>query len=365
VLLGPRQVGKTTLALEIGRQIDSVYLDLEDPADLRKLSDPRHYFGQMLGRLIVIDEVQRMPELFPVIRSQIDRNRRAGYRFSQFLLLGSASKDLWQQSSESLAGRVAYRELPPFMLGEVPVSQMNRLWLNGGFPEAWLAPQYSLEWRQDFIRTYLERDIPALGVRVPATILGRFWRMLAHNHGQLFNASQIGGSLGVKGQMASRYLDIMLDLMLVRSLPAWHSNVGKRLIKSPKVYVRDSGILHALLEIADIDQLLGHPITGASWEGMVIEHLITAAPRHTAASFYRTRAGAEIDLVLSRGDDVWAVEIKRNTAPTLYRGYHHACEDIQPKRKLLVYPGDDEYQLKDGTIVCSLESALAAVRVLD
>ena len=208
MLLGPRQVGKTTLALEIGRQIDSVYLHLEDPADLRKLSDPRHYLGQKLGRLIVIDEVQRMPELFPVIRSQIDRNRRAGYRFSQFLLLGSASKDLWQQSSESLAGRVAYRELPPFMLGEVPVSQMNRLWLNGGFPEAWLAPQYSLEWRQDFIRTYLERDIPALGVRVPATILGRFWRMLAHNHGQLFNASQIGGSLGVKGQMASRYLDI-------------------------------------------------------------------------------------------------------------------------------------------------------------
>jgi predicted AAA+ superfamily ATPase len=364
VLLGPRQVGKTTLAIEISQKIESVYLDLEDPADLRKLADPGHYFGQMQGKLIVIDEVQRMPELFPVIRSQIDRNRRAGYRFGQFLLLGSAANDLLQQTSESLAGRVAYRELAPLMLGEVPADQLNRLWTNGGFPEAWLDPDHSLEWRDDFIRTYLERDIPALGIRIPATTLGRFWQMLAHNHGQLFNASQIGGSLGVKGQMASRYLDILLDLMLVRRLPAWHTNVGKRLIKSPKVYIRDSGILHALLGIADNDDLLGHPIAGASWEGMVIEHLIASAPRNTAASFYRTRAGAEIDLLLSRGNDVWTVEIKRNTAPTLTRGYYHACEDIQPKRKLLIYPGNEQYELKDGTLVSSLESALNAIRAL-
>ena len=358
MLLGPRQVGKTTLALEVGADLASVYLDLEAPSDMRKLEDAEFYFGQMSDKLIIIDEVQRAPELFQVIRSQIDRNRRAGRKASQFLLLGSASNDLLRQSSESLAGRVSYQELFPFSLTETGADSLNHLWLRGGFPESFLEVETSFDWRRDFIRTYLERDIPALGLRIPEETLRRFWTMLAHHQSQLFNASQIGGSLGVKGQTASRYLDIMADLMLVRRLAPWHGNVGKRLVKSPKVYVRDSGILHALLGLQTLDDVLGHPVAGPSWEGFVIENLIAVAPPQTEAHFYRTQAGAEIDLLLTVQGELWAIEIKRNTAPSVSKGFHVASEDLKPARRYVIYPGQDTYALKDGIAVTPLSAVI-------
>jgi predicted AAA+ superfamily ATPase len=358
VLIGPRQVGKTTLALTIGADVNSVYLDLEQPGDLQRLADPGFYFEQHRERLIIIDEVQRLPELFQVLRSQIDKNRRAGHRFGQFLLLGSASNELLNQSSESLAGRAAYRELHPLDLREVGPSKIRELWLRGGFAESFLEHEHSFVWRQDFIRTYLERDIPALGSRVPAATLRRFWTMLAHQQGQLFNASRIGGSLDVAGQTASRYLDMMVDLMLVRRLQPWHANVGKRLVKSPKTYIRDAGILHCLLNIQHFDDLLGHPIIGSSWEGFVIENILSVAPQESAAYFYRTAAGAEIDLVLDMGGMLWAIEIKRTTAPKPGKGYYHACEDIRPAARWLVYAGDEQYKLRDGTTVLPLSNMM-------
>lgn len=249
-LLGPRQVGKTTLAHQLSDKLESIYIDLEDPRDIQKLGDPSYYFDQYADRLIIIDEVQRRPDLFPILRSQIDRNRRNGHTFAQFLLLGSASNELLNQSSESLAGRISYQELFPLNLLEVGEKNEGALWLRGGFPESYIHTDNDLSWRLDFIRTYLERDIPMLGMRVPAETLQRFWTMLAHNQGQLFNAAQMAGSLGISGQSASRYLDLMVDLMLVRKLRPWHANTKKRLVKSAKTYVRDSGIVHALLNIS-------------------------------------------------------------------------------------------------------------------
>ncbi len=354
VLLGPRQVGKTTLAHELAENFTSVYLDLEEPGDILKLADPRFYFEQNRQKLIIIDEVQRMPELFQALRGQIDRNRKSGHRSGQFLLLGSASNELLNQSSESLAGRVSYLELYPFNVLEVGSDHLNDLWLNGGFPDSFLAPDFSFQWRHDFIRTYLERDIPMLGSRVPDETLRRFWTMLAHNQGQMFNASRIGGSLGVSGQTTSRYLDLLVDLMLVRRLQPWYANVGKRLVKSPKTYIRDSGILHSLLNIQTLDDLLGHPVLGSSWEGLVIENLLSVAPPGTQAFFYRTAAGAEIDLVLDFGSQLWAIEVKRTTAPRLTKGFHHACDDIRPTAKWVVYAGEEEYKLREEITVLPL-----------
>ncbi len=362
VLIGPRQVGKTTLAQAVASEFSAVYLDLEAPSDARKIEDPEFYFHNYQDKLIVIDEVQRRPDLFQVIRSQIDQNRRAGRRHGQFLLLGSASNDLLRQSSESLAGRVSYQELFPFDVLEVGSENASSLWLRGGFPDAWLEPDGSLDWRLDFIRTYLERDVPALGLRIPAETLRRFWTMLAHHQGQLFNASRIGASLGVKGQTASRYLDLMSDLMLVRRLRPWHTNVGKRLVKSPKTYVRDAGILHALLNLRRLDDVLGHPVAGASWEGFVIENLIAASQPGVDAHFYRTQAGAEIDLLLQVGSERWAIEIKRNSAPSVSRGFHNACEDLQPDRKWVIYPGEAEYELKDAIVVAPLGVVMEQIR---
>lgn len=357
-ILGPRQVGKTTLALETARDTDSIYIDLELPGDSQKLDDPEFYFEQHVGKLIVIDEIQRKPELFRVLRSQIDRNRRAGHRNAQFLLLGSASNELLNQTSESLAGRISYQELYPFNILEVGSENLTRLWLNGGFPDSFIQIQGSKEWRQDFIRTYLERDIPMLGSRIPAETLRRFWTMLGHNQGQLFNASQIGGSLGASGQTVSRYLDLMVDLMLVRRLQPWHSNVGKRLVKSPKTYIRDTGLLHTLLNIASTDDLLGHPILGASFEGFVIENILSVLPPQTEAYFYRTAAGAEIDLVLIVNGKLWAIEVKHSTTPKLTKGFHLACQDIKPDNKFVVYSGKETFKTKDGVIVVSLPQIL-------
>ena len=361
VLLGPRQVGKTTLAQDIADSRDAVYLDMERMADRQVLDEPDLYLDEQMGRLVVIDEIQLVPDLFKALRGQIDRRRRAGHRTGQFLLLGSASNTLLHQSAESLAGRVSYHELTPFLLPEVGVDEISTLWLRGGFPDSFLAKmdRASLTWREDFIRTYLERDIPSFGLRIPAETLRRFWTMLAHEQSGLLNAAKLAGNLGVSGQSVARYLDLLVDLMLVRRLRPWHANAGKRLVKSPKVYIRDAGLAHALLGIESIEALLGHPVIGGSWEGFCIENLIAAAPRRTEASFYRSSAGAEIDLLLKLpGGALWAVEIKRTTAPKVTRGFHIAADDLEAAERILVYAGEREVPGAGGVRVMSLKNAI-------
>jgi predicted AAA+ superfamily ATPase len=367
-LLGPRQVGKTTLALEIGETRPSLYLDLESPSDRAKLADPGRYLAEHENELVILDEVHRAPEVFQTLRGLIDRGRRRGKPGGQFLLLGSASVDLLKQSGESLAGRISYLELTPFDALEVSGTQFDHLWVRGGFPSSFLAAndRLSLTWREDFIRTYLERDIPQFGSRIPAETLRRFWTMLAHNQATMLNAASLGQALGVDGKTVARYLDLLVDLLLVRRLPAWHRNLGKRLVKAPKVYVRDSGIAHALLGIGNKEQLLGHPVAGLSWESFVIETLLVVAPRGTEANFYRTSAGAEIDLVLTLpGGKLWAIEIKRSSAPKVERGFHLACADLKPDKRFVVYPGNDRFPLDANTDVIGLSAlgqALQAVK---
>ena len=366
-LLGPRQVGKTTLALAIAKTRRAVYLDLEDREDRAKIAEPELYLPQHADKLVILDEIQQAPNLFAVLRGQIDKGRREGRRTGQFLILGSASPDLLRQSAESLAGRIAYFDLGPLSPAEVGLSQKvrDRLWLRGGFPESFTAPddEVSLEWRDAFIKTYLERDIPQLGPRVPAETLRRFWSMLAHNQGALFNAARLATSLAVSGQSVARYLDLMVDLLLVRRLPPWSSNAGKRLVKSPKVYVRDSGLVHALLGITTLEDLAGHPVAGLSWEGLIIEALIAAAPRGTNAHFYRTAAGAEIDLLLTLpGNRQWAIEIKRSLAPKVEKGFHLACADLEPYRACVVYPGKERFPLAANIEAMGLDEAIAGLK---
>ena len=367
VLLGPRQVGKTTLALEIAGQRPSVYLDLERDADRRVLTEPDLYLDEQVGKLVILDEVQQMPDLFKTLRGQIDMRRRKGARTGQFLLLGSASNVLLHQSAESLAGRVRYIEMPPLLLDEVGEDRMNDMWLRGGFPDSFQADsdQNSLAWREDFLRTYLERDIPALGPRIPAATLRRFWTMLAHAQGGLLNASALAEGLGVSGQTVGRYLDLLVDLMLVRRLQPWHENAGKRVVKSPKVFVRDSGLVHALLGLGSLESVLGHPVVGGSWEGFAIETLIAAAPIGTEHFFYRTAAGAELDLVLRLpGNATWAIEIKRTTTPKVSRGFHLSVDDIKADRKILVYAGEREVPAGNGLRAMPLATAVEQLRNL-
>ncbi|WP_298920932.1 ATP-binding protein [uncultured Roseobacter sp.] len=362
VLLGPRQVGKTTLAQDLSQTRDAVYLDMERAADRRILEEPDLYLDEQAGRLVIIDEVQLMPGLFGALRGQIDRRRRTGHRTGQFLLLGSASNTLLHQSAESLAGRVSYHELSPFTPAETGQGSLQSLWLRGGFPESFLATsdRVSQTWREDFIRTYLERDIPAFGLRIPAETLRRFWTMLAHEQGGLLNAAKLAAGLGVSGQSIARYLDLLVDLMLVRRLPPWHVNAGKRLVKSPKVYIRDAGLAHALLGLGTVENLLGHPVVGGSWEGFCIENLIAAAPRGTEASFYRSSAGAEIDLLLRLpGGALWAIEVKRSTAPKVTRGFHIATEELGVAKRILVYAGDREVPGQGGVRAMPLAEVMA------
>ena len=365
-LLGPRQVGKTTLAFaQKALYPDALYLDLELPSAQRQMDDPEAFLMAHAQQLVILDEVQRMPELFGILRGVIDQRRRMGQASGQFLLLGSATGVLMQQSSESLAGRVAYVELPPLLAPEIftdqpSVADLNALWVRGGFPLSWLAPTDadSMTWREVFMATYLEKDIPALGPRIPATTLRRLWTMLAHHQGELLDLSKLAAALAISGQTVSRYIDLLCDLMLVRRLPAWHGNVGKRLIRSPKVYVRDSGLVHALLGLPNLDAVLGHPIAGSSWEGFVMEQLINAAPQ-AQASFYRTSNGAEVDLVLTfRNQQTWVVEIKRSSAPTVSRGFYQAATDLDAVRKLLVAPVAQPFPLKDGIEVVDVMTAI-------
>ncbi len=368
-LLGPRQVGKTTLAVTIAETLgtQATYLDLESPSDRAKLTDPELYLSTHEGRLVVLDEIQRISGLFEVLRGIIDRRRRKGLKTGQFLLLGSASMDLLKQSSETLAGRIALLELTPLLLAETKpkaVADRDRLWVRGGFPESFLAPtdDTSCEWREAFIRTYLERDIPALGPRIPAETLRRFWTMLAHEQGTILNAASIAASIGVSGQTVGRYLDLMVDLLLVRRLQPWASNTGKRLVRSPKVYVRDSGLVHALLGLRNLDAVLGHPVTGGSWEGFVIENLLAVAPAGSRATFFRTSAGAEIDLVLELPPkERWAIEIKRSTAPTLAPGFYNGCADVQATRQIVVHAGAESFPMGQGVEAMTIIDAMNAV----
>ena len=356
-LLGPRQVGKTTLAELIAEERPSVYLDLENAADREKLADAALYLSGHEDKLVILDEVQRMPELFQTLRGLIDKGLRRDIRAGRFLLLGSASIDLLKQSGETLAGRIAYVELGAFNVLEVDGDAREKLWIRGGFPDSFLAESdgASAVWRENFIRTYLERDIPQLGPRVPAETLRRFWTMLSHVQGGILNAAQLARSLGVDGKTVTRYLDLLVDLLLVRRLSVFHANVGKRLVKSPKIYVRDSGIVHALLGLDDWDAVLGHAVAGGSWEGFVLENLLGAAPERVQTCFYRTAAGAEIDLILEiPGGKLWAVEIKHGLAPKLDKGFHHAREDLNLECSFVVYSGDDRYPKGEGIEVIGL-----------
>lgn len=358
-LLGPRQSGKTTLAEVIcSRYPGCNYLDLESPSDRNKLVDPEAYLSQFEDRLVILDEVQRLPEIFQTLRGLIDRGRRKGFKQGRFLLLGSASGELLRQSGESLAGRIAYLELPPLQLIEIDLEQQNQLWVRGGFPDSFLARsnKHSLIWRQNLISTYLERDIPSYGTRVPAETLRRFWTMLAHNQGCLLNVSQLAKSMMLDSKTINRYLDLLVDLLLLRRLPAWHANVGKRLVKSPKIYIRDSGLLHSLLGVNDFDNLLGNPVAGNSWEGFAIENILNATPLNTVSGFYRTSGGAEIDLLLDiPGQGLWAIEIKRGMNGKPRRGFYQACADLKPSKCLMVYPGDDRYPISDEVEVIGLQ----------
>jgi len=359
-LMGPRQVGKTTIALNISDTSTAVYLDLENTLDLQKIRDVSAFHSENRDSLIIMDEVQRVPEIFASLRGIIDKERRRGHKYGQFLFLGSASMDLLRQSSESLAGRIAYLELQGVDALEFDANtpeKLNQLWLRGGFPESLLAgsDKDSLSWRRDFIRTYLERDIPLLGPRIPAVTLERFWTMLAHVQGGMTNASQLAKSLEISSTTISRYLDLMVDLLLVRRLQPWAQNVGKRLVKAPKVYIRDSGITHALLNLQNYNDLLGHPVAGGSWEGFVIENILSVAPDHVIPFYYRTSNGAEIDLVLEfSSKEKWAIEIKRNSAPTLSKGFYIAQQDIQPDRSFVVYAGQDKFPMAGNITAISL-----------
>jgi len=352
-ILGPRQCGKSTLAKAFIRNLDAVYLDLQKRSDRAKLDEPELYMDQHRNELVSLDEIQLLPEFFAFLRSEIDVDRRPG----RFLILGSASRDLIRQSSESLAGRIAYLELTPFRLNEVACHVgWQRLWIRGGFPDSLLASdeQASCDWRSDFIQTFLERDIPGLGFSIPVPTMERLWRLLAHYHGQTVNFSKLAGAVDVSIPTLKKYLAILEQTYMVRLLPPCEANVKKRLVRSPKVYLRDSGLLHSLLEIDELDHLLCHPVMGASWEGLVLEHIIAALPGWRA-SFLRTSNGAEADVVMQRGDRTLLFECKCSKAPSPRRGFFELIDDVKPEESYLVAPVDEPYVTKRGVRVISLD----------
>lgn len=366
-LLGARQVGKTTLARMLTKDHDAIYLDLEAPEDLLKLSDPASFFSTHSDKLIIVDEIQRAPDLFMVLRGSIDQNRLEGRKSGQFLLLGSASMDLLRQSSESLAGRIRYIAMSGLNVLEAGGgrSERQRLWLRGGFPDSYLAAddEASMEWLEDLIRTYLERDVPQMGFRIPAVRLRRLWTMLAHGQGEPINYSKLGSNLEVHAKTVSHYIDVLTDLLLLRRLEPWFANVKKRLVKAPRYYIRDSGIHHRLLGTGNHDSLLSNPILGKSWEGFVMENIHSVLPRNAETYYYRTAAGAEIDLLIKMpSSELWAVEIKHGTAPRLGKHFHRICEDIGVTRKYVVYGGEDEFPVASDITVVSLAGFMEKLR---
>jgi uncharacterized protein len=373
-LIGPRQVGKTTLARTIAaeRSESSIYIDLQQPQGRARLGDPAAYFALHAEKTIILDEIHHAPEIFPVLRGEIDTRRATGHPVGHFLLLGSAALSLLRQSSESLAGRIIHVEMTPLLIGEVDDAypalstnvmpeQISKLWQRGGFPSSFLASSEaaSLRWRLAFIRSYLERDIPQFGIRVPSAMLERFWTMLAHVHGGLLNSHQLANSLGVSWHTANHYLDLMEDLLLIRRLRPYAANTSKRLIKSPKLYLRDTGLLHALLRLRTADDVLGHPIAGPSFEGFAIESMIAVLPDGAQATFYRTQAGAEIDLIVELGPGkLIAIEVKLASTPSVSRGFYAGISDLAPIAKWIVHPGNESFPLKDGIEAVGVSEAV-------
>lgn len=363
-LLGPRQCGKSTLVQKIIENVPkSVYLDLESPADLNKLNDLEAFFEVNKNRLVCLDEIQRKPEIFPVLRGIVDKNRRNG----QIMILGSASRDLIKQSSETLAGRISYLELTPFILSEIAENSnldiLRNIWLKGGFPRSYLASSIddSFQWRTDFIRTFLERDIPQLGFNIPSAAMRRLWQMCAHLHGQLLNSSKLGESLGVSNHTVRNYIDLLEQTFMLRVMHPVETNLKKRLVKSPRIYLRDSGILHALLDVISMNDLLGHPVYGSSWEGFVLENIIAELPGFKAG-FYRASSGAEIDCVLEKGRRRIAVECKASSAPQVTRGFWTALNDLNIKEAWIIAPVKESYPDKDNVMVASVSDFIAAMK---
>ena len=364
VLVGPRQVGKTTLAKKYAAETDGIYLDLESQRDLRKLTDPEDYLSRNGDRLVILDEIQRVPDLFLSLRGLIDEARDRGEGNGRFLLLGSGSLDLIEKSSETLAGRIAYAEMHSLDVLEVGSAHIDRLWLRGGFPDSFLSESdgTSSEYLEFLIRSYLEREVAMHGGRIPAGQLRNLWTMLAHGQGGVTNVSGLSRNLDLDGRTVNFYLGLLENLLLLRRLKPWYKNTGKRLVKSPKLYIRDSGIVHGLLGISSMDGLLGHPVVGASWEGFVIENILACVPSRTESYFYRTSAGAEVDLVLQfRGGEKWVIEIKRGLSPTLSPGFYNAVDDLQPEKSFVIYGGDDRFKLNPGVEMIALDHLLREV----
>ena len=364
-ILGARQVGKTTLAASIAPTLSDRIsrFDLENPSDLARLADPMLALQELKG-LVVLDEVQRRPELFPVLRVLADRKPIR----TRFLVLGSAAPDLLRQSSESLAGRIAYYELPGLAVREVGFEHADRLWVRGGFPKAFLArsDRESMEWRQAFIRTFLERDLPALGVNIAADTMRRFWSMLAHHHAQPWNASEIGRSFGVADTTVRNYLDKLTDALVVRQLKSWHENLGKRQVKAPKIFIRDSGLLHALLNLPTKRDIEGHPKLGASWEGFVIDQLVQQLGVNPEETYHwRTHQGAELDLLVVRGGLRLGFEVKRTVAPTLTPSMRSAMHDLKLKSLTVVHAGDQTFPLSKQVQAVAFRDVLNAIRPLN
>lgn len=367
-LLGARQVGKTTLSLNVTANLTrpTLYLDLERPSDSAKLQDPEYFLSQHMDKLVVLDEIQRRPDILPTLRSLIDQRKRAGDKVCQYLLLGSSSRALLQSTSDSLAGRISYMDIGGFNILEVGDDNMNQLWVRGGFPDSYLASNdtHSFRWRESIIRTYLERELPILGYNISTTTMERFWGMLAHTQGELFNAAKIAVSLGVSPPTVARYLDILVDLFLVRIVRPWHQNHGKRLIKAPKVYIRDSGLVHCLLNIKTLDDVLMHPVAGGGWEGFVIENIASVIGDRAQMWFYRTSAGAEMDLVIEIGSKRIGIEIKRSLTPALTKGGHHSIADLNLNATYIVYPGVDQYSIKDNIQIIPVVNLLRELATL-
>ena len=365
-IFGPRQCGKSTLAKSVIKNTpDSLYLDLEDPDDLVKLEEPSLFFKQYGDKLICLDEIQRVPELFPLLRSVIDRQERNG----QFLILGSASPDLIKQSSETLAGRIIYQELTPFIIPEIPFMQDDKLndkyWIRGGFPRSYLAENdmISNKWRKSFIATFLERDIPNLGIYYPPAMMKKLWQMLAHIQGQLINYVQLGNSLGVSHTMVRNYLEVLHQTYMIRILKPYQGNLKKRLVKTPKVYIRDTGILHSLLNIENFDMLYGHPVAGASWETLVIENIL-GNTEGFLASFFRTSGGNEIDLILEKGNKRYAVECKLSSSPKLTAGFYHAVDELETEHTWVVAPVDTPFMVKKNITITPLNELIKVLNGL-
>ena len=350
-LLGPRQCGKTTLARAFARGKSATFFDLESQPDLQRLQNPELVLGQLTG-LIVMDEIQRMPELFNVLRVLVDRSENR----TQYLILGSASPALIRQASETLAGRIEFVELSGLDISDVGMEDWSRLWVRGGFPRAYLAASDddSQAWREGYVRTFLERDIPQLGITIPATAMRRFWTMLAHYHGQILNTSELARSMGVSDKTARSYLDILTGTFMVRQLQPWFENIGKRQVKSPKIYLRDSGLLHHLLSLTDLHSLLGHPKVGASWEGYVLEQ-VQQVVRPAEIYFWATHGGAELDFFFMHDGRRFGIEVKYNEAPKVTKSMRIALDDLGLDYLWVIYPGEHSYPVDDRITVCPLQ----------